>query len=221
VLNAWTAIPIGYKFVWSIHSALSGVLYASTYGDGVYRSFDAGESWSKMNDGLTNLYIYSINEDARKNLVAISWSGGVYQMPYNETAWKELGLDGAGISSVHINSTSGKVFVGAKSGSIYTKNGPLDVDQTGLLPGEFTLSQNYPNPFNPSTSIRFSLPAAGNVNLTVYNVLGQEVRKLIDGELMPGSYTVTFDGKDLSTGVYIYRLATKNASITKKMLMVK
>ncbi|MCE1189345.1 MAG: choice-of-anchor A family protein [Ignavibacteria bacterium] len=222
ISNAWVAMPIEYKYIWSLHAAQNGVLYAATYGGGIYRSADGGTTWSTMNDGLTNQYVYAITQDKNDNLIATSWSGGVYTVDHGTNSWRTLGLDGAGISSVHINSVSGAIIVSAKDGSIFVKNGTLAVNNNkASVPTEFSLSQNYPNPFNPSTKINVSIPVAGHVNLTVYNILGQQVRTVVDGEYMPGTYTFTFDGKDMATGVYIYKITTKNFSQSKKMLLVK
>ncbi len=89
------------------------------------------------------------------------------------------------------------------------------------LPRTFSMSQNYPNPFNPQTSISFSIPTRGAVELTVYNVLGMKVRTLIDSELNAGEHTVIFDGQSVSTGVYFYRLKTLDNSLTKRMTLLK
>lgn len=86
----------------------------------------------------------------------------------------------------------------------------------------FSLSQNYPNPFNPTTTIKFGLPEAGLVDLRVYNILGQEVARLVNKELNAGYHEVSFGNNNLSTGMYIYRISVgdKFTSI-KKMLLVK
>ncbi len=89
------------------------------------------------------------------------------------------------------------------------------------LPATFALEQNFPNPFNPTTQIPFSLPTAGEVNLTVYNVLGQEVARLVDGFRAAGEYTVEFDGGNLASGIYFYRLQTGTESVTKRMVLIK
>jgi len=86
---------------------------------------------------------------------------------------------------------------------------------------KFELSQNYPNPFNPSTSIRFNLPVASNVKLSVYNLLGQQVKSIVNGFRTAGSHTVTFDASDLSSGVYIYRIEANNFTQTRKMTLIK
>ena len=81
------------------------------------------------------------------------------------------------------------------------------------LPVDFALGQNYPNPFNPSTLIPYQLPAAGPVRLEVFNMLGQRVAKLVDGERSAGVHTARWDGTDaagraVGAGVYIYRLSS-------------
>ncbi len=90
-----------------------------------------------------------------------------------------------------------------------------------LLPLTATLRQNYPNPFNPRTTISFTIPARQRVSLRVFNILGREVATLVDGELTPGTYDVEFDGTPYATGIYLYRLETKETVLTKKMIMVK
>lgn len=87
---------------------------------------------------------------------------------------------------------------------------------------KFSLEQNYPNPFNPSTNISFSLPNAANVNLTVYNLLGQKVATLINGKTMTsGSHSVSFNASSLSSGVYLYRLEAGSFVSNKRMTLIK
>ena len=88
------------------------------------------------------------------------------------------------------------------------------------------MEQNYPNPFNPSTKIKLGIPKAGFVKLDVYNLLGQKISTLINEEMIAGYHTVTFsanirDGKDFSSGVYIYTLSVNNFTTSKKMLLLK
>ena len=94
------------------------------------------------------------------------------------------------------------------------------------LPATVELSQNYPNPFNPTTTISFSLPEAGTVRIEVFNVLGQRVRTLLDGELAAGLHSVVWDGRAdngfaVSSGVYFYRLSTGDVRQSRKMLLLK
>jgi len=89
------------------------------------------------------------------------------------------------------------------------------------MPTSYALSQNYPNPFNPSTKIAFDLPVASHVELTIYNVLGQKVEMLVDGDMEAGSHEVTWDASPYSSGIYFYRISAKNFTETKKMMMLK
>jgi flagellar hook assembly protein FlgD len=94
------------------------------------------------------------------------------------------------------------------------------------LPATFTLSQNYPNPFNATTEINFSLARAGDVRLTIYNLLGQEVKTLVNGRISAGEHRVTWDGSDnngsiCATGLYLYRLETSESIANRKMLLLK
>jgi hypothetical protein len=92
---------------------------------------------------------------------------------------------------------------------------------TGGIVMQFGLAQNYPNPFNPTTTIAYSLAKNDQVSLNVYNVLGEQVAMLVNETQNAGTYSVAFDGSNLSSGVYLYRLETGGAVITKKMMLVK
>ena len=97
----------------------------------------------------------------------------------------------------------------------------LETNEGYPIPLYFSLSQNYPNPFNPSTNIEFTLPRSEFVELTVYNILGEEVSTLISKKLNAGNHTYTFDGKNLASGFYYYRLEAGNFVQTRKMLYLK
>lgn len=100
---------------------------------------------------------------------------------------------------------------------------PLAVEDNvdGFVPQTYMLSQNFPNPFNPTTKIRFEIPGDGLVKLKVYNILGQEVATLVDKPLLAGRYAVDFDGSNLSSGVYIYRISANGFTESKKMILTK
>jgi hypothetical protein len=104
---------------------------------------------------------------------------------------------------------------------ITAPSAPVKVGDENNTPLSFELYQNYPNPFNPSTTIEFDIPEKTNVKLIIYDILGREVKKLIDKELDPGKYKVNFDAKDLSSGVYFYTLRTSKFTKTNKMLLIK
>ena len=88
-------------------------------------------------------------------------------------------------------------------------------------PVEFALEQNYPNPFNPATTINYSIPEAGNVEMKVYDILGNEVATLVNEVKAPGNYSAMFDASSLASGIYIYTLRANNFVQTKKMMLMK
>ncbi len=92
---------------------------------------------------------------------------------------------------------------------------------TSSIPDNFALSQNYPNPFNPTTNINYSVAEASHVRLTVYNLVGQKVATLVDGVRAAGTYTVSWDASNLSSGIYVYRLDTGNKVFANKMTLLK
>jgi hypothetical protein len=105
---------------------------------------------------------------------------------------------------------------------------PTDVgeDTDVSLPAQHHLSQNFPNPFNPRTSIQFALPRRSRVTVTVYNLLGQPVDVLVNGELPAGNHTIHWNGTDyrgkaVSSGVYFYRFEAGDSVETRKMLLLR
>ena len=90
-----------------------------------------------------------------------------------------------------------------------------------VMPGTFELKQNFPNPFNPSTTIRYGLPNRSQVNLTVFNTLGQQVAQLVNAEMEAGSHEVKFDGSGLASGVYLYRMQAGSYAETRRFLLVR
>lgn len=101
---------------------------------------------------------------------------------------------------------------------ILTKEGDEEILSA---PVEFALDQNYPNPFNPATTINYSIPEAGNVEIKVYDILGNEVANLVNEAKTPGNYAVEFDASSFASGIYIYTLKANNFVQTKKMILMK
>ena len=97
----------------------------------------------------------------------------------------------------------------------------IGIQQISSLVEEYNLSQNYPNPFNPSTKINFSIPKNEYVSLRVYDILGREVKVLVNGSLTVGEYEVNFDASGLASGMYYYSLRAGEFVNVKKMVLVK
>ncbi|MCX7797095.1 MAG: cohesin domain-containing protein [Melioribacter sp.] len=97
----------------------------------------------------------------------------------------------------------------------------VGLEEEAGVPKEYALMQNYPNPFNPVTTIRFALPKESHVKLSVYNILGQEVATLVNGNMSAGYHRVEFDASRLNTGMYIYKIEAGEYVSMKKMMYVK
>ena len=103
----------------------------------------------------------------------------------------------------------------------YSGNIAQIISNNNQTPDRYVLGQNYPNPFNPSTKINFSIPKAGLVSLRVYDMLGREVKTLVADQLSAGEFAVDFDGSNLSSGTYFYRLQVGDFVEVKKMVLLK
>ncbi|HCQ03218.1 MAG TPA: hypothetical protein DIT99_22165 [Candidatus Latescibacteria bacterium] len=89
------------------------------------------------------------------------------------------------------------------------------------LPVDFSLSQNFPNPFNPVTKIRYNLPEAAQVRLTIYDIMGREIAVPVNGRVEKGLHEFALDGTSMTSGVYIYQLETLGFSFSRKMILLR
>ncbi len=111
---------------------------------------------------------------------------------------------------------------GKPLGSLIWFGLPTGVGSRGVeQPAAYALSQNFPNPFNPTTSIEYSVPRSGVVTLKVYDILGQQVAAIVSGFQSAGVHTAVFNGQNLASGVYFYRLQASNFSVVRKMVLLK
>ena len=107
------------------------------------------------------------------------------------------------------------------SGVVYSVTTTGLSDDVNTLPEGFYLGQNYPNPFNPLTVIQYGVPEKARVMITLYDVLGRELVRLVDEVQDPGVKNITFDARSLSTGVYTYRITIGKFTESKKMVVIK
>jgi len=135
---------------------------------------------------------------------------------YEYDSCPAIGSDGTLYIGTHLQSLSAN----NQKNLIAIKDNPNSIKEEEL-PSEYKLEQNYPNPFNPSTTIKFSLPERSEVKLSIYNLLGQEIEKLFQGEKESGSYEYVFENKSLSTGVYFYVLESQQVRLSRKMMLLK
>ncbi|MDP3442872.1 MAG: DUF362 domain-containing protein, partial [Ignavibacteria bacterium] len=148
------------------------------------------------------------------------WAEGIKYDPDNTGVYlKSLG------THEHWNNAVDMLYsrnLGLDTGIELTKHLNItDIEKENEIPSMFYLAQNYPNPFNPVTTIEYSLPSSQNVSIIVYDVAGSEVAVLENSFKAAGVYNLKFNSKQLSSGIYFYKLATKNYSETKKMILLK
>jgi hypothetical protein len=195
-------------------------------------SADLGKSWRGINAGILGegeSLLWIDNE-----LVA-GTTAGVFHLRPGDTVWAPYneGLAGSqtGSLTVHgpflflIQSSDVAASGFVSPGTVWRR--PIVELVTGITPSVtpvpegFTLGQNYPNPFNPSTTIRYGLPVRSQVTLAVFNTLGQEVARLVQGEQEAGYHEVKFDGSKLASGVYFYQLQAGDFVQSKKLMVLK
>jgi hypothetical protein len=188
---------------------------------GVYSSTNNGSSWSPANSGLTDRNISSFA--GSEGFLFAGTDSGVFLTSDSGKNWIPANQGLA--SKISALAIGGYLFAGTSSGVWRRPLSGLIVSagqhSARSAPKEFTLEQNYPNPFNPATTIRYAVPHRSRVTLMVYNTLGQQVAELVNNEVDAGSHTVQFDGSNLASGVYYYRLQTGAFVETKKLLLVR
>jgi ligand-binding sensor domain-containing protein len=179
--------------------------------DGIMRTTNNGLSWTAVNTGLTSPFVRALVVNNAGTLYA-GTSGGVFQSTDNGAKWTDYnsGLDITNILSLAIDS-SGYLLAGVRAGGVWrSTEATVGVhDVASIVPDEFSLDQNYPNPFNPSTTIRYGLPHRSHVTMTVFNMLGQQIGLLQNGEQEAGYHDLMFDASGLPSGVYLYRIEVR------------
>jgi Secretion system C-terminal sorting domain len=197
-------------------------ILAGTSHNGIYRSTNYGRTWTQVNTGLNPVEVlsFAINDS---NIFASS-EGGVFLSTNEGGQWRQnnSGLLDTNVSSLVVNGDN--LFAGTQDRGVWRR--PLS-EMTPVkgskpaLPIKFSLLQNYPNPFNPTTAISYSLPMNALVTLKIYDILGRDVKTLVNERQDEGSHSVIFNAKDLSSGVYFYRLTAGSFIGTKKLMLIK
>ncbi len=218
------------------------VLFVNDTTGGVYLTTNGGQQWNKK-WGIPNTTgtlprscaISPINvNDFYVGLDQSTGTGsmGVWRSSNGGTTWSDFS-GGALLNSYPIRAlvfrTTGNLalYAGAASATVVAARGIFEYTftligiQEPVAAVDFRLHQNYPNPFNPVTNIKFDVPKDGLVKLSVFDILGREVAVLLNERKSAGSYTYSFDGSGLPSGVYLYRLESGNQVSEKRMMLVK
>jgi len=222
--NNWTQTALNnvtvYSFAISGFNIFAGTANFSGLG-GVYISSNNGVSWS-----ITSLHNGTVNALAAEgtNLFAGTFSTGVFLSTNNGLSWinKNQGL-GTGIVFALLI-TNSYIFASGIDDEVWRRlySEIIGIQNiSGEIPSGFQLHQNYPNPFNPTTNIRYNLPKNGFVKLVVFDITGKEIETLVNEKQSVGTYEAKFDGSQLSSGVYFYKMQAGDFIQTKKMFLLK
>ncbi|MCZ6819787.1 MAG: T9SS type A sorting domain-containing protein [Calditrichaeota bacterium] len=214
------------------------ILYAATFDEGIYKSVDYGENWTKLTDELTNASVTTMVIDpVNTDVIYAVISGLVLRSSNGGVSWYEINSDRISIWALALDPTNPAILYSGGGNGVYRLDMITAVavsEGNAAAPQTFSLSQNYPNPFNPETVIEYQLQGSSSVRLRIYNVMGQEVRTLVNEKKPAGAYRVRWDGRDdggkvVPAGVYFYRLEVGGAARggrsnfvqTRKMILLK
>jgi hypothetical protein len=218
----WATIGGVFQYGGLEFAVHDGLLFSG--GFGISRSSDHGVSWMSAQEGYGTFEV-SCFAEAGGSLFAGTWTSGVYVSTDDGVRWIPVneGLNVRTVTSLAVSGTN--LFAGTFSNGVWRR--PLSEFVTSVgrisadMPARFTLEQNYPNPFNPTTTIRYALPQRASVSLIVYNTLGQQVATLVNDNQDVGYHEVRFNGSNLSSGVYFYRLQAGAFVEAKKFVLVR
>ncbi|MFC1501776.1 T9SS type A sorting domain-containing protein [bacterium] len=194
----------------------------------VYISADGGINWTES-DLDANIQSIICDPTTPSRLFAGTLSG-VYESLNGGATWSPIntGLNCLLVQCMDFDPINGILYAGTRGGIYrYFAGTPIQDDNSNTdVPEQITLHQNYPNPFNMQTEIVYELPVDGPVHLAIYNVQGRRIRTLVYKHLSAGRKSVSWDGRDMegkevSSGMYIYRLKTENYVDMKKMILQK
>ena len=193
------------------------------------RTTDFGASWTNIPHNISKMFVKLQFIDDNTGWI-ISQN---YGWPYINRLYytSNGGIDLQQVESLDSFNVRGMSFLNALTGFVCGDSGTvLKTTNGGLVfvnpisldvPKSYLLSQNFPNPFNPATTINYELPEAGYVKLVVYDILGREIVILVNEKESAGRYKVQWDASQYPSGVYFYKLITKDFSETKKMVLIK
>lgn len=248
--STWATLDLGFgihsQVLLSVDPRSLDTVYAAvfpsssspSYSGGVYKSIDGGQTWKEADSGLTehdrSIMSITINPKNPDQLfIGLNKSSGHGTLFFESTDagdhWTTFadGLpDSGSVNCIELDTANNKMYCGFNGGSqngggVYIRDIVTGIEGSETMPHNFHLSQNYPNPFNPSTIVEYEIPVRSFARLTVYDILGREVKTLVEGYKEPGSYRVILDGQNLASGVYFYRLVANRETLTKKMVLMR
>lgn len=222
--GTWPAVLLGMQMM----DANTGYITGGYSTSNLIKTTDGGANWFPIALPWTTGYldVHFVNQNlgmvvGSTSFIAVTSNGG--------TTWTYQNANEGNLNSCWMFPNGNSYVVG--NAQVFPHAAILKNSNTitggiqfnGIVPDNYTLNQNYPNPFNPETTIKFGIPKAGNVSLIIYDVTGREVTRLVNNKpLNAGTFNVKFEGSNLSSGIYFYKLLVDGNSVsTKKMTLIK
>ena len=203
----------------------NGGLFAATNA-GAY-TYDAGsDTWGLFGDGGEDFQFRTI-AFAGADMYGGTWNAGIVQYDVEDDEWVDYGLADMPVVAFAVHQQTETLVIGTSgSGFFLAQNMMMSTSVEGgaintVVPTSFALDQNYPNPFNPQTTIPFDLSETTHVTMAVYDLLGREVGRLVDGMLQAGQHQVTWDASDNPSGTYLVRLEAAGQTMMRTMILLK
>jgi predicted GH43/DUF377 family glycosyl hydrolase len=221
VLMPGSSASWDYNWVRGGNVVFEGSKYHMWYTGGAWCYYDIGyafstdgSNWTKYNDSTTTDQLYADSDPVMKKGELGSW----------DSWWIGMGsvmLDDTKSTFKMWYSGSDNDFINSRIGYANAMVTSIEENNFGHSPQEFVLNQNYPNPFNPRTIINYELPITNDVNLNIYNMLGQKVAILVSEKQSAGSHQVEWDATGFASGVYYYRIKVGEFQDVKKMILLR
>ena len=167
-----------------------------------------------------NYFSYSVNLTPNETEYSVNFSD-LKEITPSQNQFDPSLVRNIGFILYKANNSNLSNFNFEVSNIVFSPNVVTGIEDNNLAPNKFSLSQNYPNPFNPSTNIEFTVAKTEMISLIVYNILGQQVKVLVNREVNAGKHVVNFDASGLASGIYIYKLMGSSVNLTKKMILLR
>jgi photosystem II stability/assembly factor-like uncharacterized protein len=207
-------------------AAIDNYAFAGAFFGGARYTSNNGSTWFASSGFPSDASVFALGPvadgmvlagtDLAPSWVYVSFNNGGSFSPYSEGLFEN-----ASVEAFAVNDTF--MFAGTDYNGVWRRLRPgvVNVQTQTDIPQSYYLAQNYPNPFNPTTTIKYSIPHSSFASIKVYNDLGKEVAVLVDEEKPAGNFEVNFNAKNLSSGVYFYKLQAGSFVQAKKMILLK